>query len=254
MQEEVHRTGTGILLRRRPSPGENIRRAGEDMAAGAPILPAGRALGTREVVACASAGHGSAEFRRRLRIALVATGSEITTAGEALGDARIWDVNTPMLVAALASASVDLVSVVLCGDNRDRIRRVLAEAVEGADLLVTTGGVSTGDEDHVKPALRDLGAEFVFGGVAVKPCKPVSFGRIGSTFWLGLPGNPLSAFLIWTLFGAELVRALTGDRAGRSLRRHVVTAAGIRRISGRCELRPARLIGFDGHSREGRRV
>jgi molybdopterin molybdotransferase len=250
MQEEVRRTGDGILIRRRPIPGENIRRAGEDMAADALILPAGRTLGTREIAACASAGHGSVEVQRRLRVALVATGNEIAIAGEALADARIWDVNTPMLVAALASPSVDLISIVRCDDDRDVVRRVLATPVAGADLLVTTGGISVGDEDHVKPALRALGAEILFSGVAVKPGKPVSFGRIGSTLWLGLPGNPLSAFLTWTLFGAPLVQALAGASDGHPARRHVTTARAIRRKPGRCELRPARRVGFDGHGRE----
>jgi molybdopterin molybdotransferase len=250
LQEEVRRSGDGILLRRRPTPGENIRRAGEDMVAGAAILPAGHTLGTREIAACAAAGHGSVEVRRRLRVALVATGNEITMAGEARGPARIWDVNTPMLVAALASPSVDLVTIARCGDTRDALRRVLAEAASGVDVLVTTGGVSVGDEDHVTPALRALGAEILFGGVAVKPGKPVSFGRIGSSLWLGLPGNPLSAFLTWTLFGAALLQASAGASHGHPARRHVITARGIRRTPGRCELRPAWRVGFDGHGRE----
>jgi molybdopterin molybdotransferase len=180
----------------------------------------------------------------------VVTGNEIAIAGETLADARIWDVNTPMLVAALASTSVDLISVVRCGDNRDEVRRVLAEAVAGADLLVTTGGVSVGDADHVKPALRALDAEVLFSCVAVKPGKPVSFGRIGASLWLGLPGNPLSAFLTWTLFGAALVQALAAASDGHPARRHVTTARGIRRKPGRCELRPAWRVGFDGHGRE----
>jgi molybdopterin molybdotransferase len=250
MQEETHRTGGTILLSRRPVPGENIRRAGEDMAAGSQVLAAGQVMGVREIAAAAAAGHSSVEVRRRLRVALVATGSEIVAPGEALGPAGIWDVNTPMLVAALTSPAVDLVSVTRCADDRDALRRHLAEAAACADLVVTTGGVSVGDEDHVKPALRDLGAELLISGVAVKPGKPVSLGRLGPAFWLGLPGNPVSAFLTFTLFGTALVRALSGMTSRHPARRHVTTARSIRRKPGRCELRPAWRIGFDGHGRE----
>jgi molybdopterin molybdotransferase len=220
------------------------------MAAGSPVLGPGQALGVREIAASAAAGHGSVEVRRRLRVALVATGTEIAAAGDRLADARIWDVNSPMLEAALATPAVDLVSAVRCGDSRDAIRRTLSVAAAGADLVVTTGGISVGDEDHVKPALRELGAEVLFGGVAVKPGKPASFGRLGPALWLGLPGNPLSAFLIWTLFGTALLRALAGVTRGHPGRRHVVTATAIRRKPGRCELRPAWRIGFDGLGRE----
>ncbi|WP_417241229.1 molybdopterin molybdotransferase MoeA [Celeribacter halophilus] len=95
-----------------------------------------------------------------------------------------------------------------------------------------------------------LGGELLFSGVAIKPGKPVSAGRIGGAFWLGLPGNPVSAFVTWQLFGMALVRALAGERGGAPTRRHVVTASAIRRKPGRCELRPATLVGFDAQGRE----
>jgi molybdopterin molybdotransferase len=249
MQEEVHAAGGRILLRRRPLPGENIRRAGEDMAAGHPVLNAGQPLGAREIAACAASGHAAVDVRRSLRVALVATGSEIAAAGDALDAARIWDVNTPMLETALSGPAVDLVSVVRCGDSRDDIGRALTDAARKADIVVTSGGISVGEEDHVKPAFIHLGGEVLFSGVAVKPGKPVSFGRLGSAFWLGLPGNPLSAYLTWTLFGTALLRAMTGGTCV-TRRRHVVLARPLRRNVGRCELRPARLIGFDAQGRE----
>ncbi len=107
-----------------------------------------------------------------------------------------------------------------------------------------------GEEDHVKPALAAVGGEILFSGVAIKPGKPVSFGRIGTAHWLGLPGNPLSAYVTFHVFGMALIRGLTGESAQASTRRHVVTTAAIRRRPGRCELRPATLAGFDGHGRE----
>ena len=106
-----------------------------------------------------------------------------------------------------------------------------------------------GEEDHVKPAVMALGGETLFSGVAIKPGKPVSVGRIGKAHWLGLPGNPVSAFVTWQVFGLALVRALSGEGSIRT-RRHVVTSSPIRRNPGRCELRPATLAGFDAHGRE----
>jgi molybdopterin molybdotransferase len=119
-----------------------------------------------------------------------------------------------------------------------------------ADLVITTGGISVGEEDHVKPAFMALEGEVLFSGVAIKPGKPVSVGGIGKAYWLGLPGNPVSAFVTWQVFGMALIRALTGERTGAPTRRHVVIASEIRRKRGRCELRPATLAGFDSHGRE----
>lgn len=249
MQEAVLRTGETVRLFERPAPGLNIRRAGSDIAAGTTVLDAGRKLGPRDIAACAAAGAGVLRVRRRVRAALLVTGDEVRRAGGARDAGQIWDINTPMLSAFLDLAGVEIVRTAHGADDRVGLARQLEEMAASADLVVTTGGLSVGEEDHVKPALAALGGDIVFSGVAIKPGKPVSFGRIGSAFWLGLPGNPLSAYVTWALFGTALVRGLTGD-AGHARRRHVVTATAIRRKPGRCELRPATLAGFDGQGRE----
>jgi molybdopterin molybdotransferase len=135
-------------------------------------------------------------------------------------------------------------------DSGDGLFLQIAELANVADLVITTGGISVGEEDHVKPALQAIGAEVIFSGVAIKPGKPVSFGRFKGKFWLGLPGNPLSAFITWQLFGLALVRGLSGETVAADKRRHVVTARAITRKVGRCELRPAVCIGFDPQGRE----
>jgi len=249
MQESVLRTGETVRLFERPMPGLNIRCTGSDIAAGATVLHAGRKLGPRDIATCAAAGAGVLRVRRRVRAALVVTGDEVRRAGGARDAGQIWDINTPMLSAFLGLAGVEIVCASHGDDDRDGLARELEELATSVDLIVTTGGLSVGDEDHVKPALATLGGEIVFSGVAIKPGKPVSFGRIGSAFWLGLPGNPLSAYVTWALFGTALVRRLTGE-TGLAQRRHVVTATAIRRKPGRCELRPATLAGFDGQGRE----
>lgn len=250
MQEDVQRDGDVIHLPCRPEPGLNIRRAGSDMASGATVLEKGRRLGPREIAACAAAGAGILRVRRRLRVALLVTGDEVRRAGDAREAAQIWDVNTPMLRASLVSAGVDIVASSHGADSRAGLARQLGDMAEQADLVITTGGISVGEEDHVKPTVTALGGEVLFSGVAIKPGKPVSAGRIGKAYWLGLPGNPVSAFVTWQVFGLALIRALTGEGSGAPTRRHVVTASAIRRKPGRCELRPATLAGFDAHGRE----
>lgn len=250
MQEEVTREGEAILLHRRPAAGLNIRKAGDDMLAGACVLEAGRRIGPRGMAACAAAGAGHVHVRPRLRVALLVTGDEVRPAGMARDAGQIWDVNSPMLTALLTAPAVDLFSVGAALDDRAGLARQLGDLAARSDLILTTGGISVGEEDHVRPALEGLDAEVLFSGVAIKPGKPVSFGRLGSCLWLGLPGNPLSAFVTFQLFGAALIRRLTGEGAQAPLRRHVVLAEGIRRKPGRCEVRPARITGFDAHGRE----
>jgi molybdopterin molybdotransferase len=250
MQEDVRRSGASITIERRAEPGLNIRRAGSDMAAGELVLDSGRRLGPREIAACAAAGAGVLRIRRRIRVGLLVTGDEVRQAGANRETAQIWDVNTPMLTAAVADPCVDLVSVLHGADVRETLRGQLADLAGRVDLVVTTGGISVGEEDHVEPALRALDADIVFSGVAIKPGKPVSFGRVGSAAWLGLPGNPLSAFVTWQLFGTVLLRKLNGEFLEDSSRRRVVLARDVTRKAGRCELRPATRKGFDAHGRE----
>ena len=249
MQEEVKRIGSTIRINRRPKPGLNIRRAGSEMGAGATVLEQGRRLDARAIAACAAAGAGSVTVRRRLSVALLVTGDEIRDAGAGRAGAEIWDVNTPMLTAVLTQPHLDLVAVEQALDSHDGLFLQIAEMAAGADLVITTGGISVGEEDHVKPTLLALGGAIHFSGVAIKPGKPVSFGCVRGASWLGLPGNPLSAFVTWQLFGTALVARLTGH-AGQAARRHVITDAAISRKAGRCELRPATCAGFDGQGRE----
>lgn len=251
MQEDVQRIGNRILVNHRPTAGLNVRRAGSEIAAGTTVLDQGQRLGAREIAACAAAGAGSVRVRRRLRVALLVTGDEVRDAGVARAGAQIWDVNTPMLTAALTQLPhIDLVAVEHGLDSRDGLFLQIAEMAAVADLVITTGGISVGEEDHVKPALLAMGGEIAFSGVAMKPGKPVSFGSVRGAAWLGLPGNPLSAFVTWLLFGTALVARLTGNAVQGAARRHVITAETISRKAGRCELRPAIVTGFDGQGRE----
>ncbi|NNE53778.1 MAG: molybdopterin molybdotransferase MoeA [Sulfitobacter sp.] len=250
MQEHVQRTEGGIVVLQKVRSYAHVRRTGEDMVAADVVVPADRHLTARDIAACAAAGSVAVRVRRRVRVALLVTGDEVSTPGVTRKTSGIWDVNTPMLRAAIETAAIELVRVETGEDNRAGLRRQLSKLAEGVDLIVSTGGISVGGEDHVKPALADLGLRMAFSGAAIKPGKPVSFGKLGDVHWLGLPGNPLSAFLVWQVFGTVLSRCLSGGKAPHGLRRHVVLSRPLRHTFGRCELRLAELSGFDGMGRE----
>jgi molybdopterin molybdotransferase len=250
MQENTVQTGSRVRINHRPVIGLNIRRAGGEMEKGVVVLDQGRRLCAHGIAVCAAAGAATVRVRRRLRVALLVTGDEVRQSGTTRSAAQIWDVNTPMLTAALTRPDIDLVAVEQGLDSQDGIFLQMAEMARIADLVVTTGGISVGEEDHVKPALKAMGGEIAFGGVAIKPGKPVSFGHVRGASWLGLPGNPLSAFVTWQIFGSALVHRLTGNVGQGTRRRLVVTATAISRKTGRCELRPATISGFDGQGRE----
>jgi len=154
-----------------------------------------------------------------------------------------------MLRAALARPDLDLRIVDHLPDDIAATRQALGRAAQDCDLVVTTGGVSVGEEDHLRAAVRDLGGREIFAGVAIKPGKPVAFGRLGGALWLGLPGNPQSAFVTWALFGEPILAGLSGcagaDRPGHRAR----LSHPVRRRPGRCELRPARVVGWDATGR-----
>lgn len=250
MQEDIVRLPNGIVLNTRPESGMNIRRAGEELAIGSTVLSAGRTIGTREIATCAAAGQGKITVRRKIRVALLVTGDEIRAAGQPLGAAGIWDVNTPMLSAALSHASVELVEIVQCADNRSEMINSLQDVSSKVDLLITSGAVSVGEEDHVKPALEALGGVMHFSGVAIKPGKPVSFGKIGTALWIGLPGNPLSAYVTWQIFGTEILKRLSGRSDGAVARRLVEINSEINHRIGRTELRLASLTSETGFDRD----
>ena len=251
MQEAVRRDGGAIRLVRRPVPRENVRRAGEDMRAGYTLLRAGCRIGARQIAAAAAAGAGTLTVRRKTRVALLVTGDELAAPGARdLPAGAIWDVNAPLLSAEFDRRDIDLVAVERGEDKPGRLARQMSRLSAGADLLVTTGGISVGEKDHVKPSLHAAGGDILFSGVAIKPGKPVCLGRLNGALWLGLPGNPLSAFVTFRLFGAALLRGLAGETGRGAARRNVVTATEIRHRPGRCELRPARIEGFDGQGRE----
>jgi molybdopterin molybdotransferase len=189
--------------------GANVRPAGGDVAAGEVVIPAGTVLAAAQVGAAAAAGAGEVVCGKRPQAAVLATGSELQLPGRPLAPGQVYEANSVMLAAALADAGAVVQRLVSVADDEEAHRRALERGLE-ADVLVTSGGVSVGPHDLVRGALRALGVEEVFWGVAVKPGKPISFGVRDGTLVFGLPGNPVSSLVGYELFVRPALLALQG--------------------------------------------
>ncbi len=210
VQEEAAREGTRLILGGEGprALGRNVRRRGLDFAQGDTLIGTGERLTAARLALAGVAGHGSAVVRRKVRVALAATGDELVRPGAPIGDAQLPETNRLMLAAQLADLPVETIDLGILPDRLEALERAFRDT--GADLLVTTGGASVGDHDLVRPALEAAGATIDFWRIALRPGKPMMAGRLGDTVVVGLPGNPVSAFVTTLLF----VRPLVARRAG----------------------------------------
>ena len=210
VQEEAARDGDLVRLAGEgpAHPGRNVRPRGLDFGAGDVLIAAGDRITPARLAVAAIAGHAALPVRRAVRVAIAATGDELVPAGTALADGQLPESNGLMLAAMLAGMPVEIVDLGILPDRID----VLTAAFSGvdADVLVTTGGASVGDHDLVRPALEAAGGTLDFWRIALRPGKPMMAGRLGTAIVLGLPGNPVSAFVTAELFLKPLVRHLAG--------------------------------------------
>lgn len=214
MQEQCDALPDGrVLVRHAPKAGELIRRAGEDIEAGAVVLQAGTRLRSQELGLAASVGLARLPVFRRLRVALFFTGDELTMPGEAPGGelppGGIYNSNRFTLRALLEDLGCEIDDFGNVPDTLEATRATLRRASEGADLIITSGGVSVGEEDHIRPAVEAEG-KLNLWQIAVKPGKPLAFGEVGDAFFLGLPGNPVSSFVTFLLFVRPFILKLQG--------------------------------------------
>jgi molybdopterin molybdotransferase len=194
-----------------PRAGSHVRRQGQDFAAGAVVAAAGWRMSAQRIGLLAAAGHGTVPVHARPRLALLSTGDELVPAGGTPGPGQIMSSNGPMLAALLAPFA-DVTDLGIVADRPDALADAIARGA-GHDLLVTIGGASVGDHDLVKPALEAAGAQLDFWRIALQPGKPLMAGRLGPAIVVGLPGNPVSAFVCARLFLVPLLRRLAGDPA-----------------------------------------
>ena len=189
--------------------GQNVRREGADFRRGATLISNGAELHSRHVALAAMAGHGALSVRRRLKVAVVSTGNELVTPGEICAEDQIPSSNDVMLAAMLRDMPVDVTLVEAVADDLQALATQFT-ALADHDIIVTTGGASVGDHDLVAPALQAAGGKIDFWKIAMRPGKPVIAGTIGDAVLLGLPGNPVSAYVTALLFFLPLIRHLGG--------------------------------------------
>ena len=257
IQEDCRRDGATVVVPGPLAPGTFVRPRGNDIRAGAMVLEAGTRIRPQEMGVAASVGIDRIEVRRRPRVAIVSSGDELRRPGEPLGPGQIYNSNRFTLLGLLQRFGWDVVDLGLVADTFEATRAALLQGADRADVLITTGGVSVGEEDHVRRALEAIG-ELEMWKVRVKPGKPIVYGRIGSCDLLGLPGNPVSALVTFCLFVRPFILRRLGAAGVFPAPMRVAARFEWPRPGGRREFARARLVVADDgetvaeiHARQG---
>ncbi|HXF53338.1 MAG TPA: gephyrin-like molybdotransferase Glp [Hyphomicrobiaceae bacterium] len=208
--EELAGPGLSVRIPAGIKPGANVRKAGEDVRQGETLLSVGHVLRPQDLAALASIGLCEVTCYRQLRVAICSTGNEVVRPGAApLPHGSVFDANAPMLVALVRLAGGQAKDLGVWPDRLEEVKKRLGEAAREQDVILTTGGASRGEEDHVAQALAALGSRH-FWQIAVKPGRPMMFGQIGEAVVIGLPGNPVAVFVCFLMYVWPLLRSLAG--------------------------------------------
>jgi len=245
MQEDCTADGDRVRLRPGIRLGANRRRAGEDVECGKVALAAGRRLRAADLGLAAALGQRELPVFRRLRVALLSTGDEVCEPGTPLRAGAIYDANRFMLMALLAALGCEVSDLGIVADREAALADALSAAAETHDLLVTSGGVSTGEEDHVKPAITRLG-RLDFWRLAIKPGRPVALGQVRGVPLIGLPGNPVAAAVTFIVLARPLILRLEGAVEPPPPLYRVTAGFAYRKKPGRREYIRARLDAGEG--------
>lgn len=204
--------GGSVQIVKAPDQGANIRPRGQDIQAGATVVRKGQRLNAVDLSLLASIGIAELDVFERLKVAIFSTGDELAEPGQALKEGQIYNSNRPLLIALCTELGYQVLDCGIVADTLESTKAALSDAATKAHIILSSGGVSVGEEDHVKPAIEALGSLDMWK-VQIKPGKPVAYGKIGDAAFLGLPGNPVSSFVIFQLLGLPLMRALQGDNS-----------------------------------------
>jgi molybdopterin molybdotransferase len=223
MQEHCTVAGESVVLNKKPEPGQWIRLVASDIAKGAEILPAGKRLLPQDTGLAASVGIRTLPVYRKLRLGLFFTGDELVMPGEPLPPGRIYNSNRFTLRGLGEVFGCEITDYGIVPDSLEATRAVLRKAAAECDVVVTSGGVSVGEADYVKPAVEAEG-ELLMWRIAMKPGRPLAFGNVGKAFFIGLPGNPVSSFVTFLIFGRPFLLKAQG-----------ITDIGARTIAARAD-------------------
>jgi len=228
MQEHCEGAATSVRILQLPPVGANIRRCGQDIERGQRVLTPGQRLRSQELGLAASLGCASVPVFRRLRVAILSTGDELVEPGESAGPGQIYNSNRFIMKGQLSAWGFDVADLGVARDTPDAVRESMTRAAQQADVIITSGGVSVGEEDHVKGVVESLGSLDLWR-IAIKPGKPLAFGRVLGKPFIGLPGNPVSVFVTLLVIARPYLFACQGIRD--------------------CQLKP--LAGVAGFSKKG---
>lgn len=220
-QENLVRGDDVVQVAAVPPAGTNVRRKGEDVCAGESLVVQGTVLDWRHVAVFAAQGLRSVYVRQRPRVALLSSGRELRAAGDNLAPGQIHDSNLPMLTALLQSWGAEVRPLPIVADDAPSTRVALCAAAADADLVMTTAGISVGDEDHVRDAVEALGGNLAVLKVAMKPGKPLAAGRLGGAVFIGLPGNPMAALAGAVAFVRPLLARMAGALPSQAMSAYV---------------------------------
>jgi len=211
MQEQVTVDGDFMSFDADVTFHQNVRDAGEDISQGQVILEKGVQIRAQEMGLAASIGEAELNVTRKIRVGIFFTGDELVDPGKPLSPGKIYDSNRYTLTGLLQSMGCEIVDLGIVGDTLQQTRDAIQKASQHTDLVITSGGVSVGEEDHVRIALEELG-ELHMWKLKIKPGKPLAFGKVNDTAFMGLPGNPVSAFATFCLFVSPLIKKLQGRK------------------------------------------
>ena len=234
MQEHTERADSWVRIGSGHKAGQNIRLAGEDLVEGATVMAPGRRLQAADLGVLASLGVAEVRVRRRLRVAFFSTGDELRSIGETLSEGEIYDSNRYTLYGMLTHLGVELLDMGVVRDRQEDLRQALKDAAANADAIITSGGVSVGEADFVKDILAALGA-VNFWKIAMKPGRPLAFGKIGDAVFFGLPGNPVSVMVTYYYFVQPALRRMMGQTETEAVLVKVPCATRLKKRPGRME-------------------
>jgi molybdopterin molybdotransferase len=234
IQEVVKTEGDRITIPPGQKKAQNVRYAGEDLARGKAVLRPGQLLRPAELGLIASLGIGEVKVRRKLRVAFFATGDELASIGAPLKEGEVYDSNRYTLHAMLSRLGVELIDMGVVRDAPDALEKAFRQASQRADAVITTGGVSVGEADFVRQLMDRLG-EVLFWKIAMRPGRPMAFGKIGEAFLFGLPGNPVAVMVTFYQFVRDALLFMSGREAAPLPLLQVPCAQNLRKVPGRTE-------------------